>query len=235
MSVLFQVSKVTYLLPVFEGEGINGDRCEEHGHRQEPLVHALVSEELQAQLLLGYNLPHVLGLHHYHLDGKLVIEKCVKGMLQLSMWGLLHIETKHLIELGFSQVNVLLRLFLHAAESNPDHAFGTLPIDFLKSFALLYLYEKLRGILRRSQCGWYLLGTKMGPTRLNFLLKHVSHSCEIAVLVIAILCGRQIRVHIFQELRVTCHEKFVIPEFDIEDLVITVSLTAAGEDCTHDY
>ena len=141
MSVLFQVSEVTYLLPVFEGEGINGDRREEHGHRQKPLVYTLVSEELQTQLLLGYNLPHVLGFNHDHLDGKLIIEICVKGMLQLSMWGLLHIETKHLIELGFSQVNVLLRLFLHAAESHADHALGTLPINFLKSFALLYLYE----------------------------------------------------------------------------------------------
>lgn len=141
MSVLFQVSEVTYLLPVFEGEGINGDRCEEHGHRQKPLVHALVSEELQAQLLLGYNLPHVLGLHHDNLNSELVIEKCVYGMLQLIELGLLHIEAKHLIELGFSQVNVLLSLFLHAAESHPDHALGTLPINFLKSFALLHLNE----------------------------------------------------------------------------------------------
>ena len=75
----------------------------------------------------------------------------------------------------------------------------------------------------------------MGPTHLNFLLKHVGHPCEVAVLIIAILCGCQIRVHIFEELRVTCHEKLVIPEFEIEDLVIAVSLTAAGEDFTHDY
>ena len=60
MSVLFQVSEVTYLLSIFEGEGVNCDRCEEHGHRQKPLVHTLVSEELQTQLLLSYNLPHVL-------------------------------------------------------------------------------------------------------------------------------------------------------------------------------
>jgi len=70
----------------------------------------------------------------------------------------------------------------------------------------------------------------VGPAHLNFLLKHVSHPCEITVLVISILCDSQIRVHIFEELRVASHEKFVIPEFDVEDLVIAVSLTAAGED-----
>ena len=46
MSVLFQVSEITYLLSIFEGEGVNCDRCEEHGHCQKPLVHTLVSEEL---------------------------------------------------------------------------------------------------------------------------------------------------------------------------------------------
>lgn len=141
MSILFQVSEVTYLLSIFEGEGVNGDRCEEHGQRQKPLVHTLVSEELQAQLLLGYNLPHVLRFHHYHLDSKLVIKKCVKGMLHLGMWELLHIEAKHFIELGISHINVLLRLFLHAAESHADHALGAMPIDFLESFPLLHLHE----------------------------------------------------------------------------------------------
>ena len=48
------------------------------------------------------------------------------------------------------------------------------------------------------------------------------------MLVIAILCGRQIRVHIFEELRVACHEKFVIPEFDVKDLVVAVSRSTAG-------
>ena len=41
------------------------------------MVHALVSEELQTQLLLGNNLPHVLGFHHDHLDSEMIIEKCV--------------------------------------------------------------------------------------------------------------------------------------------------------------
>ena len=75
----------------------------------------------------------------------------------------------------------------------------------------------------------------MGPAHLNFLLKHVGHPSEVTVLVIAILCGCQIRIHIFEELRVTCHEKFVIPEFDVKNLVIAVSLTTAGEDYTHYY
>ena len=75
----------------------------------------------------------------------------------------------------------------------------------------------------------------MGPTHLNFLLKHVGHPREVTVLVIAILCGCQIRINIFEELRVTCHEKFVIPEFDVKNLVIAVSLTAAGVDYTHYY
>ena len=141
MSVLFQVSEVTYLLPIFEGERINDDRCEEHGHRQKLLVHTLVSEELQTQLLLSYNLPHVLGLHHDNLDSELVIEKCVKGMLPLDVWGVLvHIEAKHLIELWISQIQVLLCLFLDTAERHSDHALCTLPIYFLETLPLLYLY-----------------------------------------------------------------------------------------------
>ena len=75
-------------------------------------------------------------------------------MLHLGMWGLLHIESKHLIELGISHIHVLLRLLLHASESHADHALRTLPIDFLESFPLLHLYEQLRGILRRSQWGY---------------------------------------------------------------------------------
>ena len=62
-------------------------------------------------------------------------------MLHLGMWVLLHIEAKHLIELGISHINVLLRLFLHASKRNSDHALHTLPIDFLESFTLLHLHE----------------------------------------------------------------------------------------------
>ena len=62
-------------------------------------------------------------------------------MLHLSMWDVLSIEAEHLIELGISHVQVLLRLLLHAAKSHSDHALGTLPINFLESFALLHFNE----------------------------------------------------------------------------------------------
>ena len=62
-------------------------------------------------------------------------------MLHLGMWGLLHIEAKHFIELGISHINVLLRLFLHASKRHADHALATMPIDFLESFPLLHLHE----------------------------------------------------------------------------------------------